>query len=344
MPRELFGTETQSGRGRMWHEVLGRLSGDFDLQPFDHVRHRLIRRRPDAWLLDGHNGPLPVREPQVIQLHEAPWSEPETLATLEPEFIDKVVGPSRRAAVAASAVVCPSESAKQQIVADCGVAPERVFVALHGVDHDVFRPGLAGGPGVASRFGADPSRPYVLTVASFHPRKNLLTLRSAFAQLSDLPHQLVIVGGPAHGRTDGDELRAAICVDLPNDPRRIVVVPHGIGDGDLAALMCGAAAFCLPSLSEGFGLPAAEAMACGTPAVLSRRGALPEIGGDTAILVEPTADAIAQGLRPVLVDPARAMAVGAACTRRAADFTWDRCADHWGVAIRTAVAEGRKAR
>jgi glycosyltransferase involved in cell wall biosynthesis len=338
-----------NGRGRMWHEVLTRLAPSCDLRsvPDEALgggrRARLSQwsqRSPDVWLFDGHNGPLPVRQPQVIQLHEAPWTEPETMATLDPHFIEVVVEPSRRAARAAAAVVCPSESSKRQIVEDSGVAPERVFVAHHGVDHAIFRPGLSGGAAVAAAHGADPDLPYLLTVASLHPRKNLLALREAFVQLvgEGFPHQLLIVGGPAYGRFDGDDLVAAVSAEVPGAPGRLVLVPFGLSDEDVAALMGGATAFCLPSLSEGFGLPAMEAMACGVPAVLSDRAALRELGQDAAVLVEPTADGIAEGLRSLLVDPVRAGEVGSAGIARARDFTWDRCAAAWLRAIEAGAA------
>jgi glycosyltransferase involved in cell wall biosynthesis len=335
-----------SGRGRMWNEVLTRLSREFDIRsvrvPGTESLGERLRRRPEAWLFDGHNGPLPVRQPQVIQLHEAPWNELDTMATLEARFVEKVVGPSRLAAQAASAVVCPSESSKRQIVADCGISAERVFVAHHGVDHTVFQPGLSGGAAVASSFGADSRHPYVLTVASLHPRKNLLALREAIGQLAGegFPHQLVIVGGPAHGRDDNDDLSAATFAELPGYPGRLVSVPFGINDRDLASLMGGAAAFCLPSLSEGFGLPAAEAMACGVATVLSDRGALTEVGGDAAILVEPSADGITDGLRSLLSDSGVARSVGSACAIRAKQFSWDRCATEWAAAIVAGIAMG----
>ncbi len=158
VPAPLFGTPTTIGRGRMWHEVLTRLDDLVDLRRIDdagggrgsRLRGR-IGSKPDVWLFDGHTGPMSVAEPQVIQLHEAPWNEPESMATLDQSFIDVVVEPTRRAAAVAAAIVCPSESARQQIIDDCDVDPTLVFAAHHGVDHDVFRPGLEGGHDLVAR-------------------------------------------------------------------------------------------------------------------------------------------------------------------------------------------------
>jgi glycosyltransferase involved in cell wall biosynthesis len=328
----------------MWHEVLNRLPDFCDVRPVSDGSFGRRRQRrqgaPDAWLFDGHLGPLEVPEPQVIQLHEAPWTEADTMRTLSAQFVEMVVEPSRRAARVASAIVCPSASAKQQIVEDCDVAPELVFVAHHGVDHEVFHPGVGGGSDVVRRFGGQADRPYILTVASVHPRKNLGALRQAVTQLAleDFPQQLVIVGGPAHGRPDWRELTEAAFAELEGVPGRLVGIPLGLADDELAALMCGASAFCLPSFSEGFGLPAAEAMACGVPTVLADRGALPEVGGPAAILVEPNPAELAGALRSLLVDPAEAQARGRAGAERAAAFSWDGCAARWFDAISYAVA------
>ncbi len=347
VPDALINTNTMSGRGRMWHEVVQRLTIPCDVVVVRHGRAERLKRRlggrPDVWLFDGHSGPMDVREPQVIQLHEAPWSDPDTLATLEPHFMELVIEPSRKAARMAAAIICPSESSRQQIIEDCDVSPDRVFAAHHGVDHSVFHPGVEGGAEVATEHGANAELPYILTVASLHPRKNLLALREAFLQLvrEGLPHQLVIVGGPSYGRSDGDEYMAAVTAATPEAPGRIVMVPFGISDQDIAALMCGAAAFCLPSLSEGFGLPGAEAMACGIPVVLSNRAALAEIGRGAAVLVEPYVDEIAGGLRSVLVDPENAKTVGLACARRGRSFTWEACAEGWLAAIRAGARNGK---
>ena len=93
--------------------------------------------------------------------------------------------------------------------------------------------------------------------------------------------------------------------------------------------MAGAAAFCLPSLYEGFGLTALEAMACGAPVVVSDRGSLPEVVGDAGIVTAPTAAAIAEALRRVLSEPELAARLSAAGPARAAEFTWARTAAGW---------------
>ena len=174
-----------------------------------------------------------------------------------------------------------------------------------------------------------------------HPRKNLPAVRAAVATLAaeGLPHRLVVVGGHASDRQDGRELMAAAAQELPGTPGRVVHL-EGIGDAELAGVMAGAEAICLPSFYEGFGIPVIEAMACGTPAVVSDRGALPEVVDDTGLVVSPDADAVTGALRRLLTEPGLSERMGTAARERASGFTWERTADGWLAALRDAAHEG----
>jgi glycosyltransferase involved in cell wall biosynthesis len=101
-----------------------------------------------------------------------------------------------------------------------------------------------------------------------------------------------------------------------------------VAEEDLAALYSGAVAFVFPSLYEGFGLPALEAMACGTPVITSSTTSLPEVVGDAALLVDPMdPDALRDAMSTILSDHSLRADLRRKGLRRATEFSWTRCAE-----------------
>ena len=345
VPTAIEQLNPRSGVGTMWRHVLAGLAPDVDLRPSDPDRARRWRSRPDLWLSDCGFGALPVREPVVVQVHEAGWTEEDVRPLIDPDFLEVVlegrVGDAVRAAVA---IVTPSASSRQQVIDHWGIAPERVHAVPHGVDGDRFRPGRAGGADRVAAAGGRADVPYVLFVSQVHPRKNLEVLRAAMTQLAadGFPHQLVVVGGAAQDRPDSAALVQQAAAALPGAPGRVVLL-QDLPEDAVADLMAGASAFCLPSLMEGFGLTALEAMSCGVPVVVSDRGALPEVVGDAGLVVPPTVEAVAAGLAGVLGDAERAAELGGAGRARAQTFPWSRTAAGWLAALEAAATGGRGA-
>ena len=150
----------------------------------------------------------------------------------------------------------------------------------------------------ARRFGID--NLFVLAVGSLEPRKNLERLLDAWTELPDRlrrTHQLVVVG------PDGWQQRSILRRLDGLVQTESVIRAERLRDSELAALYRRARALVFPSLAEGFGLPVAEAMACGAPVVTSKSSSLPEVAGDAAILVDPEdVDAIATAVARVLED------------------------------------------
>ena len=225
---------------------------------------------------------------------------------------------------AADLVIVISEATRRDAVEYLGLAPERVRAIYPGVD-PVFRP-------VADRdalrqalepLGLEPGG-YILHVGTIEPRKNLLRLLEAYHQLRQDPPavpRLVFAGGQGWGVRPVFERVASLGL-----VESVVFLGH-VPDRLLPALYTGAAVFVYPSLYEGFGLPPLEAMACGTPVVVSDTSSLPEVVGDAGVLVDPgDVAALADALASLLVDPARRAALSAAGRRRAAAFTWERAA------------------
>src|ERR1051326_6657991 len=148
---------------------------------------------------------------------------------------------------------------------------------------------------VSQRFGL--RGPFAMAVGVLQPRKNLPRLIRAFGRIAKhVPHSLALVGKP--GWAYEELQRAATASGLGS---RLKFTGY-VADADLPVLYNAADLFCYPSLLEGFGFCALEAMACGTPVVTSNGTSLPEVVGDAALTVEPTdVDALAEAIRSALL-------------------------------------------
>jgi glycosyltransferase involved in cell wall biosynthesis len=326
VPPHVAALPERSGHGRMWHRVLAELEGRVRLEVREPGRR--LARRPDAWLADGHRELPDVAEPLVAQVHEAPPRDPAARALLDPVFAAHLENAVTATVARADAIVTLSYFSARDLQLEYGVPAERLHVAHLGVDPDVFHP--RDGDAGRARVGA----PYVLFVGVLHPRKNIAVLREAMGRLAaqGLPHVLAIVGSPPADRAEAGALVREALAELPGAPGRIVALERP-DDRELAALYAGADAFCLPSLSEGFGLPALEAMSCGAPVVAADRGALPEVVGEAGVLVEPTPLGVELGLARVLGDAQLRAELHERGRERAQGFTWARTAGAWVEAL-----------
>jgi len=163
---------------------------------------------------------------------------------------------------------------------------------------------------------------YVLYVGTVHPRKNLLRLVRAYSQLKRqgaIAERLVIAG--KRGWLEGEILQAV------REAGGHVTVTGFVPEEDLPALMSGARLFAIPSLFEGFGLPALEAMACGTPVLAAYGSSLPEVVGEAGVLVDPRSeDDIADGMARVLTNEALRQELRLRGLQQATRFTWEEAA------------------
>jgi alpha-1,3-rhamnosyl/mannosyltransferase len=243
---------------------------------------------------------------------------------------------ARLYAAGASAVIADSEHSRRAIVERLGLAAARTVVIPVGLGAE-FRP-TALTAAQRERYGLGDA--YALYVGNFLPHKNLPRLLRAWATLPAAlrsSHRLVLAGGAVAGRA---ALRA-LADSLGLGER--VVFAGLVDDADLPALYSGAAALVQPSLEEGFGLPALEAMACGAPVVASWRGALPEVVGDAGVLVDPEDErALAAALARVLGSATERQDLAGRGLARAARFTAERTAGRV-VELLQATAAGRPA-
>jgi glycosyltransferase involved in cell wall biosynthesis len=230
-------------------------------------------------------------------------------------------------------IITVSRSSATDIAADFGVDPARLRTVPLGVDAQTFAPPTA--PRVPGRI--------VATASADTPMKGVHTLLEAVAKLrTDREVELVLVsrpvpGGPTERLVDelaiGDSVRFA----------------SGLSDHALADLMGSAEVMCVPSLYEGFSLPTVEAMACATPLVVSRAGAIPEVVGDDGVCADQVrpgdTEELAGALGRLLADPDRRTAMGRAGRARVLrHYSWSSVARSTAECYTEAVAEHRSTR
>ncbi len=237
-----------------------------------------------------------------------------------------------QAAVArqATSILCPSSSSARDVVTDFGVDPARVQVIPLGVD-TVFAPPTE--PRVPGRI--------VAMASADTPMKGIATLLEAFAKLrTERDVELLLISRPTPG---GQTEQIIDRLSIQGSVRFV----NGISDEELAAVVGSAEIACVPSLYEGFSLPTVEAMACETPLVVSRAGAIPEVVGEDgqcAVLVTPgDVGELEAALAALLDDPERRTRMGQAGRQRAlAEFSWRAVAEATAATYERAIAEGAR--
>ena len=323
------------------------LGGDFELNvyhvgrawqgPAAHVSfHRLVTQSPWVRLtvdlparsvadnLDvlhtTYTAPLWARCPLVVTVHDISFvSHPEWFSRRDLRVLSRTVPWSMRSA---KRVITVSELCRAEIIEHYGVPAEKVACVPNAAGPAAEPISDVDARAEILKLGLDSSRQYLLAVGNLQPRKNLVRLFSAFRSVvaSGLDVDLLIAG-PEH-------FRAADVLDAAREAKNRIRFTGYLSDRRLAACYSRAAAFVFPSLYEGFGIPALEAMAHGVPVACSQGGALPEVCGDAAIYFDPVnVAAMANAIERAVTDTQLRETLIRAGRAREQGFTWKRSAE-----------------
>jgi glycosyltransferase involved in cell wall biosynthesis len=273
-------------------------------------------------------GPMLNRSPFVVTVHDLSFLlYPRNFRAFNRLYLRSLTRLSVRKA---RRVLAVSESTKQDLVRCYGISPSKIDTVHNGVDAS-FHP-LPADQVAAFRAERGLPNEFILFVGTLEPRKNVLTLIEAYAQLSRNRPPLMLVGGRGWLY---DKVFARIeSLDLSNEVHFVGYVPAE----ELPSWYSAATLFVYPSLYEGFGLPPLEAMACGTPVITSTASSLPEVVGQAGLLVEPTnTEALTVTMARALTDTDLRESMQAAGLLQAKNFSWQRAAAGTVVSYRQAM-------
>jgi glycosyltransferase involved in cell wall biosynthesis len=286
--------------------------------PYDMV----ALRKYDAFLFFNFVA-FPVRRktPSIVVIYDLSYAlHPQYSSPKNREYLQKFVPKTLKRA---AKIITISENSKQEIMDYYKIDPAMIEVIHPAVNHQVFTPQTqASVKKISSKYGI--KKPYILSVCTLEPRKNLVGVLNAFETLPENLKQeyaLVLVGGK--GWLD-EELQAK----FDELSKKYTLIKTGYAPNeDLPALYSGASVFAYPSFYEGFGMPPLEAMACGTPVITSNNSSLPEVVGDAAITIEAhDTQRLAKNIERVLSDKKLAQSMAQKGLNQAKKFDWHKSA------------------
>ena len=270
-----------------------------------------------------------IHHPITVDRDIAVATAPTILKKIQQRRWYSFIGMQKRVARKLPHIITVSDRTRRDICREFAVFPSRIGVVPIGIDTDLFRP--------MPELNRQTHR-IIVTNSADMPLKGLPFLLHAVARLTPRrPLNLVVIGAP---KKNGHITRLIRTLGIGNAVR---FTGRGT-DAELVREYALAAVAVVPSVYEGFGLPAGEAMACGVPVIASSGGALPEVVGDAGLLVPPKdPDALAHALATLLDNPAEARRLGQAGYQRVWDlFSWEQAARQTAAAYRRTIDQYRR--
>ncbi len=281
------------------------------------LSQRLKQDRPDLLHVQ-YTAPLRCPVPIVVTVHDVSFMEHPEYFT-RPRMMQLQLS-TRHTLQRATKIITISEYSRERISRVFGIDPDEITVTYLAAE-EYFRPinRERAMRLVADKLGA--IGPFILNVGDWHPRKNQISLVRAFRELlakyPHLPHRLVLVGKRTwFARKVDDEIRRSGLAER-------IVITDFVDDELLPLLYNAADVFVFPSLYEGFGLPAVEAMACGCPVVCSSVTALPEVVDGAALLFDPhSIEEQVRAIGDLLIDKDLSQRMAKLSLQRSRHFHW----------------------
>jgi len=270
-----------------------------------------------------------IHHPITVDRHIAVQAETRFWRKLKQLRWYSFIHMQKRVARTLSHVLTVSKCARDDISRDFGIPRERFRIVPNGIDTALFHP--------LSDVSRDDNR-IIVTNSADTPLKGLTYLLQAVARLRrQRPIRLVVIGQP---KPNGTIARMVRHLDLAPQ----VTFTGRISHAAFVRQYARARIAVVPSVYEGFGLPAGEAMACGVPVIATTGGALPEVVGEAGVLVPPRdAGALAAAIQDLLDNPAKAAAIGQQGYERVqTHFTWRRAAEKTVAAYREVIDDHRR--
>jgi glycosyltransferase involved in cell wall biosynthesis len=302
-----------------FHDVVFKLLSEFFQIPYA----LFFGHDADITLFFNYIVPAGVKGKKVVMVHDMAYKAyPETVRERTRFMLNKSL---QKSCKRADKIITVSEFSKLEIIKYLGIDENKIVIMPNGVDLSIFHPNFSEKDicRVTEKYGIP--REYLLFLGTIEPRKNLERLIRAYAllkaEMPDVP-KLVLAGGK--GWLYESIFETVKVLNMESD----IIFTGYVNEEDSPILINGAKIFLFPSLYEGFGMPPLEAMACGTPVIVSNVASLPEVVGDAALHVDPySIDSIKDGIKDLIEDEKKRNELSASGIERAKQFTWDKSAE-----------------